>query len=110
MCELTAGYTKPNCRDVGGIKRIFVYNLHNRESIEYADGEITAIALADGKYAYEFKLEQDLSSVVETPTGSRENNTFFIDQSGAIILNDNRKETRNQINLMGKSAGLGVIA
>jgi hypothetical protein len=111
-CELIAGYNKPQCRSTGGIKQIVVYPLKNRTTggtLEYEDGEITALTLASGKYAYPFELEQDLSSFVETPTGSRENNTFFVEQAGTIILNDNRKETRNLINLMGRSTGLGVI-
>jgi len=111
-CEILTGYTKPDCRSTGGIKQIVVYTLKNRTdggTLTYADGEITDITLASGKYAYSFGLEQDLSSFVETLVGSRENNTFNVTQAGTIILNDNRKETRNLINLMGRSTGIGVI-
>lgn len=110
-CEITSGYTKPNCRQTGGVQKFYLYTLANRASYTLSanEDEITALSLDSGKYAYEFAVEQDLSMVEETPTGSRENGTFYIEQVATIILNDNRKETRNLINVMGRSSGVGVI-
>lgn len=110
-CEITTGYSKPSCRQIGGVKKFYIYTLANRAdyTVSETDDEVTALSLAAGKYAYEVDVEQGLSMVEETPTGSRENGTFFIAQVGTIVLNDNRKETRNLINVMGRSTGVGLI-
>jgi hypothetical protein len=111
MCEIVTGYTKPTCRTIGGLKRIVVYNLGNR--VSYAPNEdesvVNALTLAAGKYAYPFDLEQDLSGADENEVGSRAEGTFYVEQMIEIILNDNRKETRNIINSLGNSYALGII-
>lgn len=111
MCEITQGYTKPFCRSIGGLQTLYIYNLTNRATLELSENEdeVEAITLKSGKYAYPIELEQDLSSATENEVGSRETGTFYVEQAIAIMLNDNRKETRNFINLMGRSTSLGVI-
>lgn len=110
MCEIITGYTKPTCRSVGGLRRLVIYNLINRATITLTenDDEVTALTLNSGKFGYTIELEQDLSSATENEVGSRETGTFFVEQALAVILNDNRKETRNFVNAMGKSTSLGV--
>jgi hypothetical protein len=102
-CDLTAGYTKPCADNVGGIEYIQVIELANVTGFAETTGEVTGVTIASGKKMYKWDLERELSSASATLTRSRDNGTLFSAQSLNIVLNDNTKETRNQLLLMGKN-------
>ena len=109
-CDLTAGYSKP-CRDnTGGIKYIQVVELTNVSTYTEASGEISAITLANGTRMWKWDLEPDLSNAQAVLTASRENGTIYSAQTVNITLNDNRKETRNQIMLLAKNDLFVIVA
>jgi hypothetical protein len=111
MCEVISGYNRPLCKSTGGIDKVVVYNLQNRDAytINADETEVTALSLVAGKYGYMIDLEPQLSTAEDNGTGSRENQTWFVDQMVEMVLNDNRKETRNFINTLGRSTTLGMI-
>jgi len=109
MCELTVGYTKPNCRGVGGIKRFIIYNLENRFSFTRAANVITGIVMDNGKQAWDFQVEMELSNAIETGTGTRADFTFFYAQAVQIILADKTQANIDLLALLNKGR-LGVIA
>jgi hypothetical protein len=114
MCEITEGLTLPLCRNVGGISQVALYNLQNRDSYVISDeGDLisgtTGITMVSGKTAYIVNLEKDLSSFTETEVGNPETGTFYIEQSLNLVINDNRRATRNFIMMLGNSTTIGAI-
>ena len=102
MCELTAGYTKPNCASSGGTKSVIVYNIENQTAITIgSDNIISALTVSAGKA---FRITPDMASIdfTETPTRSRENNSIFFASTCAITLKDDIQETRDLVDLMAK--------
>jgi hypothetical protein len=109
MCELTAGYTKQNCRSVGGVKRFIVYNLENRFSYTRTANAITGIVMKNGKQAWDFQVEMELSNAIQTGTGSRADGTYFYAQAIQMILTDKTQAGIDLMALLGQGR-LGVIA
>jgi len=109
MCELTAGYTKGNCRSVGGVKRFIMYNLENRFSYTRTANAITGIVMKNGKMAYDFQVEMELSNAIQTGTGSRADGTFFYAQAVQMIFADKTQDGIDLLELLNKGR-LGVIA
>lgn len=92
-CELTAGYSKLNCAENGGIDEIIIYNLENRASYTLATGEITALALNTGKQAWQLTPDLESGTAGQTPTRSRENNSKMIPQTAMIMFKDDENPT-----------------
>ena len=109
MCEITTGYTLPNCRSVGGIQKFIIYNLENRASYTVASNIITAISMDLGKQAYQYNVEMELSNAIETGTGTRADFTFFYAQAVQMILADKTQANIDLLALLNKGR-LGVIA
>jgi hypothetical protein len=111
MCEILNGYNRPLCKSTGGIDKVVFYNLQNRDTYttDANECEVLTLSLTAGKYGYMYDLEPQLSTAEDNGTGSRENQTFFVEQMLEMVLNDNRKETRNSINALGRSTTLGAI-
>lgn len=107
MCELTTGYTKPNCRSVGGIKKFIMYNIANRDGLTVANNVITGISLTAGKQAFQLLVEQELSNVQEVSTSTRE--TTFFTQTATMVLTDKNQATVD-LNALVSSGFFGVIA
>lgn len=106
MCELTTGYTKPNCRSVGGVLKYIVYNLENRDSVTVTNNEITAIAMTSGKQAFQLLVESELCNATETAPSTRE--TTFYAQEATVVLTEQTKDTVNLNALLSKGF-FGVI-
>lgn len=109
MSEITAGYTKPNYRSVGGILKFIIYPLENRASYTRVANEITAIAMDSGKAAFQFDVEMNTANAVETGTGSRPDFTIFYAQAITAVMTD---KTEANIDLLTElnSGRNGVIA
>lgn len=108
MCELTAGYTKPNCASNGGTKAFVVYNLENRDTFTLSGGAVDTITMASGKQAWRISPDMASIEVTETATRSRENNSLMYELSASVILKDDTAETRALVDLMAKGF-LGLI-
>lgn len=108
MCELTAGYTKPNCPSTGGTKAVVVYNLENRDTYTVASNAVSAITMKSGKQAWTITPDMASIEITETVNRSRENNSLMYGLSASIMLKDDTVETRALIDLMSKGT-LGMI-
>jgi len=102
-CILTDGYIK-GCRNGrGGIKSVTWATLSNVSTYTQADGEISAITMTTGNRFWKWDLEKELSSANAVLNGSDEAGTLYSAQTINMILNDNRKSTRNQIMLAAQN-------
>jgi hypothetical protein len=101
-CNLTSGYSKPCREGVGGITEILVCPVSSITAFTESAGEITAITVDNNRF-WKWELETDLSNATAVLTPSRENGTVHSVQTINVVLNDNRKETRNQLLLLAKN-------
>lgn len=106
MCELLTDYTKPSCRSVGGVTKMIVYNLENRDSLTVTNNEVTVITMASGKRAYLLDLESELSQATQTATSTR-TSTFFA-QEVLAVLTEQTQDTVDLNALLSKGF-FGVI-
>lgn len=95
MCEITSGYGKL-CDVAGGVQTWYLFSLYdssgNRNYLTeptVVDGEVTAIALKPGKYAYPFNVEMETSSFQDTATGERTNGAYARTQTATLIAHGN---------------------
>lgn len=106
MCELTTGYTKPNCRSVGGVLKYIFYNIANRASLTVSNNVITAISMDSGKAAYQLLVESELSNATQTATSTRE--TTFFAQEAVVSLTEQTQNTVD-LNALLATGFFGVI-
>jgi len=107
-CALTEGYSA-TCKDEsGGIKRVLLTEFSN-VSYTLLTGEITAITMATGTRFWGWNLEHEVSTAQSVMTMTRANGTIMTDETINMVLNDNRKETRNQIMLLAQNDLFAII-
>jgi len=107
MCEVTSGYTKSACVNTGGVDSVIVINLDDISTttpptLTPGGQEIDTITLKDGKKGFKYTLDQHSASVTQTPTRSRENNSFFVAQSLMMMLKDDDLATQEAIDPLGR--------
>jgi len=94
MCELTSGYSKI-CDLAGGVDTWYIFSnkasdgSDNIDTLTVANGEVTALTLVAGKYAFPFNVEIETSSFTDTAVGERANGSYAREQSATIILHGN---------------------
>ena len=108
MCDLAA-WEKDKCRSNGGTRNWYVYNIADRDSYTLTAGVIDDITLASGTQAYQWTPDIESGSFTQTGTGNRENNTFFVAQSGMIMFKDKLQATNELMENVGRVSMLGVI-
>lgn len=99
-CELDAGYQWECLDRNGGISEAYIIKLQDFDDTTpytVTDGQVTDITLKSGKRAWKFELSDNASTATSTPSANRENGTSWADQSVTMVLNDNKKATRNLI-------------
>lgn len=110
-CELTAGYSKQACASNGGVDAIVVLNYANLASytLDAAESEITAISTEIGTKAYKITPDLESASATQTPTRSRENNTYMVAQTVMCMLKDDEIETQDLTSILGKGFFLVIV-
>lgn len=103
MSDLTSGYTRPPADNIGGVDEVVVFQLEHKLTSTVADGEITDLTLENGTQAFRYFLEEDLSSYTDDLTGTDGNGTIMAAQTLNIVLNDQRKSTRNELMNLAKN-------
>jgi hypothetical protein len=94
MSEITEGFDM-RCDDVGGIATWWLFQnkscdgSSNIESSTYDAGEITALTLATGVYAYPILVEEETSTFTDTAVGDKANKSYGRDQSATIVIHKN---------------------
>lgn len=107
-CYITNNICK-GCRDnVGGIKAAYIVAGCVTGTTVNGDGEILTVG-ATGGTVYEFQVEKNTSSFVETITPSLENGTVFYQQDLTLVFFKLQQAIRNQIRLLAQNTNLKVF-
>lgn len=102
MCEITAGYDKV-CDSPGGVATWYAFAVKdsngasNYDTLTYADGEVSALTLVTGKYAYPFNVEIETSTFTDTAVGERAAGAYGRSQSATVVLHGNTASMITQI-------------
>lgn len=94
MCELTSGYSRL-CDRAGGIDTLYAFStkdslgVSNYDTLTVVAGEVTALTLKAGKYAYAFNVEMETATFTDTAIGERANNAYAREQSATVVLHGN---------------------
>lgn len=106
--DITDGYTL-DCRRMGGIQYVVAFQKEHIESITVADGEVTAITVANGERGWKIELEEEVSAFNFNPIGNRENGTYRVEEELNIVLNDSNRETRNLVNVLAQHRLIFIV-
>ena len=87
MCEILGGKDLV-CDSVGGVKTIYGWNTADA-TVTVVAGQITALALTAGKYAYPFYVEMETSVFNATQVGDRVNQANAYTNEGTVVLSGN---------------------
>lgn len=98
-CELTSGYTKPNCSNIGGIKSVCAINIDN---VDFTIQENTVVGFSNSSTAYRLALDINSGYANQTPTSSRENNSTIYLQEVMAMLKDDEKTTEQQVAILSE--------
>ena len=93
-CEITTGYDKV-CDSPGGVATFFAWSIKDStgvstyDTLTYAAGEISALTLTAGHYAYPFNIEIETASFNDKKVGERATSGYGREQSGTAVLHGN---------------------
>lgn len=93
-CEITSGYSKV-CDAPGGVDTFYAFAVKdstgesNIDTFTIVDGEVTALTLVAGKYAYPFNVEIETASFTDTASGERAAGAYARTQAGTAMLHGN---------------------
>lgn len=93
-CEASTGYNKV-CDSPGGVETLYTFPVKDSsgvscyDTLTYAAGEITALTLVAGKYAFAYNVEMETATFTDTGIGTRPNSSYAREQSATNILHGN---------------------
>jgi hypothetical protein len=109
MSELLSGYSA-KCDDSAGIETWYAFTTKdcgtgdsNIETLTIVDGNVTALTLVTGKYAYPFNVEQETSNFVDKAIGSTESKSKAREITATIVFHGNTADMITQIEGMTES-------
>lgn len=107
-CGLTAGWNDRICTSgKGGIKSVlFFLKDQISGSIGMTGNEVTSLTVTGDTYLY--KLKRDLSNATY-PVRANDNGTLFYEQTLTMVLNNDTKELRAEINLLAQNELVAVV-
>jgi hypothetical protein len=97
MCELTSGYNAL-CDTQGGVETWYLFatkdsaGASNIDTLTIANGQVSALTLVTGKYAYPFNVEMETSTFTDKAVGDRANKAYAREQSATIVAHGNTAE------------------
>lgn len=107
-CAIDSGYSV-DCRDnQGGVKKYYITNLSNISAVTSASGVISGITMVGSSKFYTYEQELNVASAIEAPTPSRQNGTFFVDQTVNIMVNKRTGSMSYQLTALAQ-ANVAVI-
>lgn len=107
-CGLTAGWNDRICTSgKGGIKSVlFFLKDQISGSIGMTGNEVSSLTVTGDTYLY--KLKRDLSNATY-PVRANDNGTLFYEQTLTMVLNNDTKELRAEINLLAQNELVAVV-
>jgi hypothetical protein len=108
FCGLTAGWNDRICTNgKGGIKSVLFFTKDQISGNPTKVGnEVTAITVTGDTYLY--KLKRDLSSATYPPRVN-DNGALYYEETLTIVLNNDTKELRAEINLLAQNELVAVV-
>ena len=106
-CEITSGYNKV-CDSPGGVDTFYAFAVKdstgasNYATFTQANGEVTALTLVTGKFAFPFNVEMETASFTDTGAGERTAGAYSRTQAGTAMLHGNTAAMITDIEAMGK--------
>ena len=94
MCELLTGWSK-GCDTQGGVETWYLFankdanGTSNIDTLTIANGQVSALTLVTGKYAYPFNVEMETSTFNDKSLGDRANGAYAREQSATVVLHGN---------------------
>jgi len=113
MCEIEEGYDAL-CDVAGGTETVYWYSLKDDTGASNVDtrtvsaGNVTALTLVSGKYAYPLNVEIETATFTDTAVGERANKAYAREQSSTVILHGNTAAMINMIDV-GAKGRIGLI-
>jgi len=106
MCEITSGFGM-RCDDAGGVSTWYLYQTRAANgtpnyTATFANGQITALALASGVYAYPVLVEEETSTFTDTAVGAKATMSYGREQSATIVIHRNDAGDIERIENIGK--------
>lgn len=114
MCELTSGYNKV-CDTQGGVETWYLFSVKdstgasNIDTFTFANGQVSALTLVTGKYAYPFNVEMETSTFTDKAIGERANGAYAREQSATVVLHGNTASMITMIEELSQTR-VGAIA
>lgn len=108
MCELLAAINGVNCDEAGGVDTWYAYALNDASGVSnvatftYLDGEVTALTLETGKFAYPINVEQETSTFTDTAVGERTAGSYAREQSATVVLHGNTASMITSVEQLAK--------
>lgn len=106
-CDLTKGRAKSCKSGVAGVSSIYFYNFL-LDSFTVVDGSATAMNVGLTA-AYEYKIEGDLNTLVESMASDRNNGTSINTQTITASLKQISAADGAELNLMARGYPMAVI-
>jgi len=108
-CILTSGRTLA-CRDaIGGIKKIYITELENKNVLTASAGTISAFTLLTGKQFWSYDLIKETAEYDQKIVTSTENGTVFYETELKIMLHKTSVATRNELKLIAQNRLMVII-
>lgn len=95
-CEITSGYDLV-CDSAGGVDTWYVYATANTDTFTVVNGEVTALTLTAGKYAYPLNVEMETSTFTDSAVGERAAGAYGRQQVATVLLHGNTDDMIVQI-------------
>lgn len=107
-CGLTAGWNDRICTNgKGGIKSVLFFTKEQISGTPTKVGnEVTAMTVTGDTYLY--KLKRDLSNATYPPRVN-DNGALYYEETLTIVLNNDTKELRAEINLLAQNELVAVV-
>lgn len=109
-CNLTSSIPL-GCKDgKGGIKKIYVTELENKEAITASNGAITAFTLATGKQFWTYDFEKETGEYNEKITTATDGSgTVFYEPEIKIRFNKKDVTKRNELKLLAQNRLMVIV-
>jgi hypothetical protein len=108
-CALTSSRTLA-CRDaVGGIKKIYITELANKNAITASAGAISAFSLTTGKQFWTYDLVKETAEYEQKINTSVEAGTVFYETELKVMLHKTSVATRNELKLIAQNQLMIII-
>ena len=108
-CALTKGFTL-DCRDSnGGIKKIYVTEHSNKNTLTETSGVITAFTLNTGKQFWTYELPDNTAQLTENIQANTQNGTVVYSQELQLVLHKLQTSVRNELKLLAQNRLMIIV-